>query len=326
MTSVVNDVQNVGHTFSSWNTCMSKAYCKWPVIAAIIIGCLIVFSVLWCIFSCLCCGVSLCTACTKCLTCGGCCGCCKGGGGGSRRRKDPEYHPMPPTPTPYTGYQPPSAPMMYNHTGPQFATFETGTKRSANDHEDSLPAMPSWENATTRRVEDTSPHPHGSDVEMEHMLPQSQHHAPTSPVHERPYSQTQAYSSDLGAQRLDQQAGYHNNYYDTPQPLSPAPTYYSTVPNHNIGVAVAPPPHDHFSPQHDQYHHPYDNRDMTGSVAPYPSSRESTQFTAHRSISPPSAPSYSPYQSLPLEQSQGNRPPSLLQVGRKPVAGTYREV
>jgi len=245
------------------------------------------------------------TACGKCLTCGGCCGACRRG----RRRKDPEYHPMPPTPTPYQGYQQQPLPMMYNNNAPQFATFDAGAK-GRGVHEDSLPAMPSWDNAATRRVEDRS-HPRDSDMEMERMLPQS-------PVREQPHGQNQSYTSDLGAQRLDQR-GAANDYYDTP--LSPAPTYYSTAPV--AAAAAAPSNRDHFSPQQNYHNTSYD-RGFSPSVAPYPSSRESTQFTP-QSTSPPSAPAYSPYQ-LPSQQSDGARPPSLLQVGRKPVAGSYREV
>ena len=214
---------------------------------------------------------------------------------------------MPPTPTPYQGYQPQPSPMMYNNHGPQFATFDAGTK-NARIHEDSLPAMPSWDNAATRKVEDHS-QPHGSNMEMEHMLPHS-------PVREQPYGHHQPYTSDLGAQRLDQQ-GHANDYYDAP--LSPAPTYYSTVPA--ATGAVAPSNRDRFVPQ--QNHQ--SDRGFSPSVAPYPSSRESTQFMP-QGVAPPSASSYSPYQSPPLQYNDGARPPSLLQVGRKPVAGSYREV
>ena len=273
---------------------------RWPVIAAIIIGTLIVLSILWCIFSCLCCGISLGAACIRCLSCGGCCGACRG----SRRAK--AYEPMPPTPQPYQGYQPPAQPMMYNN-GPQFATFDAGNKRSANP--DALPSMPSWDTAATRRVEDTSHR--DASMEMEHMLP---HNIPTSPVR----GQHQQYSSDLGAQRLDQQQrGAANEFYDTP--LSPAPTYYSTAP----AGAIAHQTRHQFSPSHENYDY--------NSTRPYPSSRESTQFaSSSRAMSPPTQNGYSAYHSptptYEMPQAQGARPPSLLQVGRKPVAGSYREV
>lgn len=275
---------------------MSKTYCKWPVIAGIIIGSLIVLSILWCIFSCLCCGVSLCSACVKCLTCGNCCGAC----GSSRgRRKDAEYQAMPPTPTPYQGYQPQPGPMMYNHNGPQFATFDAGNKRSANIHEDSLPAMPSWDNAPTRRVEEPTLSQQQQrardDMEMERMLPYGQ--SQRSPTHESPYA------SDLGAQNQTSRGGYNNDYYDAP--MSPAPTYYSTAP---AGAPAATGARA-LSPQHT-----YDTGYNGGAGgAPYPSSRESTQFGA----------GYNYYQQ---QQGSSVRPSSFSQVGRKPVAGSYREV
>lgn len=248
------------------------------------------------------------TACGKCFTCFGCCGLCSSG----RRRKDPEYHPMPPTPTPYQGYQP--QPMMYNHNGPQFATFDAGTK-SVKIHEDSLPHMPSWDNAATRRVEDHS-QPRNSEMEMERMLPQSPvreqpYHQPqpySSTIQEQPYGQPQPYSSDLGTQRLDQRSDAHG-FYDTP--LSPAPTYYSNPP---AAGALAPSNSDRFYPQQ-HYHNTSYERSFSPGLAPYPSSRESTQFT------------YDSYQSQQNEgQTEGGRPPSFPQVGRKPVAGSYREV
>ncbi|KAK5098244.1 hypothetical protein LTS08_006377 [Lithohypha guttulata] len=211
---------------------------------------------------------------------------------------------MPPTPTPYQGYQPHFQPMMYN--GPQFATFDAGNKRSAPIHEDSLPAMPSWDNAQTRRVQDTPSQPRGSEVEMEHMLPQS-------PIREY-------HNSDLGTQRPNRPEGLNNNYYNN-EPLSPAPTYATTAP---MAGAFSNQQHDRFSPRLQHHDNPFDTG-IPSNNAPYPSSRESVQFAAQRSMSPHMAP-YNPYNSPSYDQPQAGRPPTLLQVGRKPVAGSYREV
>lgn len=318
MTDVINSVKSVGATFSSWDSCMAKGYCKWPVIAAIIIGALIVLSVLWCIFSCLCCGISLCTACGKCLTCGNCCGAC--GSGGGRRKRDAEYQAMPPTPTPYQGYQPQPGPMMYMNNGPQFATFDAGSKRGGQIHEDSLPAMPSWDTATTRQVEDHTPAPPPqrtrNEMEMERMLPQHNYNqGPRSPIHESPYGQgprspihDSPYASDLGAQNQTARGGYTNDYYDPP--MSPAPTYYSTAPAAALGART-------MSPQQ-TYDTSYRG---ANTAAPYP--RESTQFAPGTGYSNYNS---NPYLQQQQEQESGVRPPSLLQIGRKPVAGTYREV
>ncbi|KIW09290.1 uncharacterized protein PV09_00207 [Verruconis gallopava] len=149
MSSAVDAVNNVKNTFSSWDSCMSKAYCKWPVIAGIIIGSLILLSVLVCIGRCICCGAECACCCFRC--CAGCCG--------SRRRDRGHKQLDPVAPTPYgsrgasglpmynSQYRSAPPPIYQNNTVPQTATFE------GKVHEDSLPAMPSWENATERRVE-----------------------------------------------------------------------------------------------------------------------------------------------------------------------------
>lgn len=65
-----------------------------------------------------------------------------------------------PGPAPVQGFRPSPAPPVYDT--PQFATFEASSGGKVN--EDSLPEMPSWENAKTRRVEDTTAHQ--QDVEL----------------------------------------------------------------------------------------------------------------------------------------------------------------
>lgn len=232
-------------------------------------------------------------------------------------------------PTPYQGYQPQPAPMMYNGASQQFATFDTPSKREANIHEDSLPAMPTWSSATTRQVEDHR-QPQNRGMEMGRIPPQPRQARgaysqlpPSSPIREE-YHQFQPQHSDLGAQRLDQHQNYnYNDFQDTP--LSPAPTYYSTVPP--AGTYRSTPQHT-MSPPPQQNHY--------ANSAPYPSSRESTLFEsqsnnqsyAPSSISPPPAFNHTPYQTYqpPQQDSQGVRAPSLLMVGRKPVPNSYREV
>ncbi|OCK89973.1 uncharacterized protein K441DRAFT_581554, partial [Cenococcum geophilum 1.58] len=53
---IASSTGDIKSTFSSWDKCMAKAYCKWPVIAVIIIGSCIVLSILFCLFRCICCG------------------------------------------------------------------------------------------------------------------------------------------------------------------------------------------------------------------------------------------------------------------------------
>ncbi|KAK0731626.1 hypothetical protein B0H67DRAFT_597475 [Lasiosphaeris hirsuta] len=167
----VNDVKT---SFSSWDNCMQATYCKWPVIAVIIVGGLIVLSVAWCIGRCLCCGLSCCCECCQCLKCcGNCCGCCDPPRGKHKYLDEP-YIP------PHQGYkaQPPMNPGFSNpafsspafamtpavaapamtpaSTGvttgpPQYAEFDVSKKGEAA-HEDALPAMPSWEGAGKKKV------------------------------------------------------------------------------------------------------------------------------------------------------------------------------
>ncbi|KAE8443042.1 hypothetical protein EG329_002436 [Mollisiaceae sp. DMI_Dod_QoI] len=164
--TVTGDVNNFKDTFSSWDNCMAKSYCKWPVIAAIIIVSLIVLSVVTCIARCCCCGYSCCCSCFSFLKCCDCCGdSCEG------KRNKPMKNLDEPGPfggsrqQPYNqGYQAPE-PMMggalpaASKAGPpQYAQFEVGRNGLAVDptptplSEDALPPMPSWDGAAKKHV------------------------------------------------------------------------------------------------------------------------------------------------------------------------------
>jgi len=161
------------HTLSSWDNCMSKAYCKWPVIVVIIIGGLIVLSLLICLFRCLCCGVECCCGCFAC-----CNACCPSPRGKRAKRADT------PPPGPYTGYAPPpatapmpqepprqyAAPASMTYEPSTFARFEEPSKQKPVSP-DALPPMPSWGDATTHKVEEEVPldDQKGNDVEMNHL-------------------------------------------------------------------------------------------------------------------------------------------------------------
>ena len=138
---------------------MSKTYCKWPVIAAIIIASLIALSLIWCVARCLCCGVECCCGCLSC--CNACCP-------SPRRRDKGGYQQAPPTP--YQYQQPPPMHNPYfasggagNRSVAQTATFDSPSQKY---NEDALPAMPSWSNASSRRIE--QPHEE-EDVELDKM-------------------------------------------------------------------------------------------------------------------------------------------------------------
>jgi hypothetical protein len=136
---------------------------RWPVIAAIIIGGLIVLSVVWCIVRCACCGLSCCCTCFSCLKCcGDCCGCCDDPRQKRHKHLDDPYFP----PQSQQGYRAPAPmPLMTGAVGgatntayepPKYAQFETGPTGHAVEpkkvSDDALPPMPSWETAAKKRI------------------------------------------------------------------------------------------------------------------------------------------------------------------------------
>lgn len=178
-------------TLSSWDNCMAKDYCKWPVIVAIIVGGIIAFSVIFCIARCICCGAECAICCCKCCTC-----CCGSDSGHKRMKSEnqgyppPQPYPQQPyaSPNPYaearsfapppppppqinTQYQShpppaiarqPSNPNFNPQVNPKFAArpaspeqpqYATFDARSRPVNDDALPEMPSWNNARSVHVE-----------------------------------------------------------------------------------------------------------------------------------------------------------------------------
>ncbi|KAI2629689.1 hypothetical protein GGR54DRAFT_274641 [Hypoxylon sp. NC1633] len=147
---IQGNIQDAKTAFSSWDNCMKAVFCKWPVIAVIIIGGLIIISIVWCIARCACCGLSCCCECCYCLKCcGECCGCCDPPRGKRHKYLDDPF--IPPNHDQNQAYRS-QAPMTPNlppePAAPQFAVFEDSTKKDA----DSLPAMPSWEGAKSQKI------------------------------------------------------------------------------------------------------------------------------------------------------------------------------
>ncbi|KAL1792955.1 hypothetical protein ACET3X_009462 [Alternaria dauci] len=198
-----NPLDEARNTLSSWDNCMAKAYCKWPVIVAIIIGGLILISVVTCIARCICCGAECACCCFRCCSC-----CCGGGGRGHKRVKSdpagqyPTPYGAPPQPSPYApnpyaqnpyaqahAAAPPAPPIdtrpvnqQYRsnpmptftpHAAaqperPQFATFDS-TRAVVN--EDALPAMPTWKDGRDVHIqveEQPVPQKQG-DMEMDRL-------------------------------------------------------------------------------------------------------------------------------------------------------------
>ncbi|KAK3112986.1 hypothetical protein LTR53_010151 [Teratosphaeriaceae sp. CCFEE 6253] len=288
---LASDAANVRNTFTSWDSCMTKAYCKWPAIVGIIIGSLIVLSLLWCLFRCLCCGAECCCGCLAC-----CNTCCPSPRGGKRNRND-GYHQQPPPPQP--GYQPYpqyqlQPPPLYaaagGYRGAQTATFDAPSPKSAaaKYNEDALPAMPSWDNAASRRVDD-------EDVELEKMDHPQAHQQSLlqhqQPQYHDPYQQQQQAAGDIGTMHADPYHNHaaHRQYAPSPVASARESAYPPTYPTSPTTTMYEPPPPSIYETQGQQYGGGY-----AQSVAP----------------------SY--HTNAPTQQGAG--------FARKPVQGSWRDV
>ncbi|CAJ2502017.1 Uu.00g048700.m01.CDS01 [Anthostomella pinea] len=132
---IQGDITDAKTAFSSWDNCMQATFCKWPVIAVIIVGGLIIFSIVWCIIRCCCCG-------------------------GKRHKHlddpfdphkghDQAYRTIPPMNPNFPPIGPAAAAVSPAAAAPQYAVFETGgDKKDA----DSLPAMPTWEDQGSKKI------------------------------------------------------------------------------------------------------------------------------------------------------------------------------
>ena len=252
-------------------------------------------------------------------------------------------------PTPYSGYQPSPNPMTYRGA-PSTATFDVSSGQKIN--EDSLPPMPSWDTAQTRRIEEQSHEKPMQDVEMGHLAPiqtnpqrmrNGYNQVPLGPVSPTSpsYSQNsyfaghpQNQTADLGSQRIGQY-----NYYDD-VPHSPAPTYTTNLPpatDRFVTGAASAAPYSYqnkhyessYAPSSTQYE-PSGYASTHHSYAPQPSPYHSTSPPPMHGARSPSFGnnnySYQRQSISPPPQDSGVRPPSLLQIGRKAVPGSQREV
>ncbi|KAI4235196.1 MAG: hypothetical protein LQ349_003312 [Xanthoria aureola] len=136
---------------TGWNSCMGKPMCKWPAILGILLGILVLLTCTYFLL--------------RCLSCC-CCDCLSGGRyrRGGRKHKYADLHAAPYGTGAVTTYQSPLAPPGYP-TGqqpppPQYAQFER------QRGEDSLPAMPSWNDAQEKKVYDGGYDGLRKDVEM----------------------------------------------------------------------------------------------------------------------------------------------------------------
>ncbi|EFW21929.1 hypothetical protein D8B26_002036 [Coccidioides posadasii str. Silveira] len=323
-----NDIRalnDVKQTFSSWDSCMAKPYCKWPAIVGIVVGSLVVIGIAWCIISCLCCGYTCCKGCCS------CCSCCGDGGGSSGGQRSKYADPpaaYPPPPAPNYGYQP-SAPPVYDNPPPptknwspvaQHAQFDVPTQKAVN--EDALPHMPSWANATTRRVEDTS-----QDVEMNQLSPAtgqaigtagrnhsgyyevpsqptSPHFAPDNAYRGTELAGTPASPSNIG---IAQTQGFSNQPYRDRSPVhSTGGMFVDTTHPYSRSPNASPPP-------------------VQNAYAPYsPHGQQQSGYAAYSPSIPSSPPP--PFSSTYGDNNNGRQTPTLLQAGRKPVENSWKDV
>ncbi|KAF9639509.1 putative fibroin-3 related protein [Lasiodiplodia theobromae] len=303
---ISSTIDGVKESFSSWDACMSKAYCKWPVIAGIAIAGIIIFSILWCCGRCLCCGAECCCSCLSC-----CNKCCPGPRKGHRRVESP-----PPAAFP-NNQQYQSAPPMYAGPGwnqdntPQYATFDvsSGDKKF---NEDALPAMPTWETAKSTKVEvhEEQVREHPDDMEMKKldMKPGG------SPTNSSVGPSPQAYGCDHGAAPYGQQ-------YDTASSVggyapSQAPTGY------------APSGSTRYEPSmHNAYQDPYQRGppppmppiDRAGTASPYQSYGQPPRPPVERAAT---ASPYQPFNNAPrppVERSATGSPWERFGANRNPA-------
>ncbi|KAG9232337.1 hypothetical protein BJ875DRAFT_82857 [Amylocarpus encephaloides] len=251
--AITGEVDKVRNAFSSWDACMQAAYCKWPVIAVIIIGGLIILSVLWCCVRCLCCGMSCCCSCFSFMNC--CCGgCCDGKKNAPHKHLDgndkggfsPPHDQGYQAPDPMMGGALPQTQGLITSRDPpppQFAQFEIGKNglyvepKAVSD--DALPPMPSWDAAAKKHVAEEEK----DAVELKNLDPNAQsslplmtgaappaNNMPPSPAHDlaSPYSQPgktiggNGYANVPSRSPVNQQNGFNGNgnmgYRGSPSP------------------------------------------------------------------------------------------------------------
>lgn len=281
------------------------------MIAGIIIGALILLSIIACLLNCLWCGIECCTGCCACCRCLACC--CPSGSRSRRRspkyRDEPAayYQPPPPPPPqqrpqqqqqwaqapaaalPQTANAYKSPAPISTYRGARTAQFDSASQRAPGPgskiNEDALPAMPTWDNAVTRRVEDTSPD--DDAMEMTPLNPSAQQQRQQPPPQQQQYGMMPAarrngapYNSEMPAYGASHPGPYQQSTpaygyapYDshaaqpgrnspsTAQALSPSPS--SPYEDYSYGNYPPQPAQAHsFMPlpqqQHHHHHHQYD--------------------------------------------------------------------
>nr|POE59172.1 hypothetical protein CFP56_24442 [Quercus suber] len=246
---------------------LADTYLQKPAIAGIIVATLIVLSLLLCLFRCLCCGAECCCGCLSC-----CNACCpsprRSRHGGYQQQPQPYYQP----PQPYQQYHPQPAPVYASggasgyRSAPRTATFDAPSPNKnfggSTCNEDALPAMPGWDSAPTRRIEEEDVEleklQHPQAAQQQALLPRSHDGAQyeggyygqqgndtgdigamyASPYAEHEYSQHQQYAPSFteSSRSTAYPPTYHSNAYE-PQ--------FQQQQSHQQGYAASIPPSYH---------------------------------------------------------------------------------
>ena len=289
------------------------------------IGSLIVISIIFCCARCLCCGLECCCGICSCFN-----RCCPG----PRRSRGSKYADGPSNyGGGYSGYRPPPAQPTYDPS-PRFAQFDAHSK---NDklHDDSLPVMPSWDNASTRKVEDHSQ----DDVEMGR-LDSSHLNGAIAPSGRSGRNGYEELSGGANISHGENVANYRGADATNPYDLGTqryADALPQTAPTPATAGVYGSPPRGHENPYRyqpqERLHEapkPYQSQDFFqpapqsyGGLRPQPQSEPSYRsYAPSQSTSTAYEPStYQPahHSPSPPPEPESNRPPSLLQAGRKPV-------
>ncbi|KAH8427808.1 uncharacterized protein LDX57_005513 [Aspergillus melleus] len=325
---IASDLKDAPETLSSWDNCMAKSYCKWPVIAAIIVGGVIVISVLACVINCLCCGYQCCKSC--------CCSCCCPSRNKNRQPKymdDPynaplnqpynqPYNQPPPMqpppmqpPAPVNDPYKPSPSPATGYRGAQVARFDSPSSPGHSKfNEDALPAMPSWDNAVTRRVEDSDPHSDAMEMEPLNAANQPPHRTPSAP---RPnaggYSGAGYNGSDYGSDYND--GGYNGGGRHGPGYMGVTPVrtggpsgFHPESRAHDIPRAYTPqsPAVGSPAPMHPYEQQPYHDYSPANGANPWnsvsPAPRAYTPQPQYMATGPAMSPSAEAPRPIPYRQ------------------------
>jgi len=207
--------------------------------------------------------------------------------------------------------------------------------------------MPSWDSATSRRVEDHTAH---EDMEMGIIGPETGTqvaHAngghynqipeqPASPygigpAEYRDANVTHPYGSDLGAQRLAADDAGYAGYAGYASGALPGTSYAHGQSYSDRSPRLETSPYDEAAPyrssaQPGYFQQPPDQRESR-----FPASSPAPTYQTYaptQPYSPTDSTRYAPTTTMgSMHVSPTDvRPPSLLQVGRKPIPGSGREV